>query len=92
MFIKTADGSYINSNLVQSFTIEEDTDDGTFFICANLNAELDDGYCLAELSDKDAAQKVLDDLINTINRGGMNINLPPDSTFYAECKHLRSEE
>ena len=88
MFIKTADGSYINSNIVQSFTIEEDTDDGTFYISANLSAELDDGYCLAEFSDKDAAQTWLDNLIHTITRGSMHISLPPNSTFYAECKHL----
>lgn len=88
MFIKTADGSYINSNQVQSFTIEEDTDDGTFFISANLNEDYD-AYWLAEFDTKDKAQTCLDDLINTINRGGgMNINLPPDSTFYAECKRL----
>lgn len=88
MFIKTADGSYINANQVQSFTIEEDTRDGTFFISVNLNAELDDAYWLADFDTKDKAQKVLDDLINTINRGSMNITLPPNSTFYAECKRL----
>ena len=87
MFIKTVDGSYINSNLVQSFTIMEDTDDINFSIIAYLNED-DDGYRLAEFDTKDKAQTWLDDLINTINRGGMNINLPPNSTFYAECKRL----
>lgn len=70
MFIKTADGSFINSNIVQSFTIEEDTDDGTFYISANLSSmELDDSYCLAEFSDKDAAQTWLDNLTFSLNHG-----------------------
>lgn len=91
MFIKTADGSYINSNQVQSFTIEEDTSDGTFFISANLNPEFDDAYCLAEFDTKYKAQKVLDDLTHTINCGVMNINAPPDSAFYAEFKRLEEK-
>lgn len=90
MFIKTADGSYINSNQVQSFTIEEDTDDINFSIIAYLNDD-DDGYWLAEFDTKDKAQTWLDNLINTINRGIMNITFPPDSTFYAECKRLEEK-
>lgn len=66
MFIKTADGSYINANHIRKLFINEDTATKTYDVCAQL-AHDEIEVILASFVGEPQAQSFLDDLATKLN-------------------------